>query len=74
MPLAQYRRVAVPVCMVPRQCASAQALEERRILFVEGRAAQHEPHFVLAHPAGDKFVYRLPSSQSWWTERMRRVL
>ena len=74
VPLAQYKRVAVPVCMVPRQCASPEVLEERRRLFHEGRVAQHEPHLVVPHPAGDKFVYALPSSQSWWTERMRRVL
>ena len=74
VPLAQYKRVAVPVCMLPRQCASPEVLEERRRLFHVGRVAQHEPHLVVPHPAGDKFVYALPSSQSWWTERMRRVL
>ena len=63
MPLAQYKRVAVPVCMVPRKCASPEALKERRIVFDEGRAAQHEPHLVVPHPSGDKFVYALPSSQ-----------
>ena len=60
--------------MVPRQCASPEVLEERHRLFQEGRVAQHEPHLVVPHPAGDKFVYALPSSQSWWTERMRCVL
>ena len=63
-------RAVVPVCMVPRECATAEALAWRREVFEFGQTTKHSPHLQQNHSAPKTEGYTPPQL----SDEMRRVL